>query len=94
MLDTLFAIVLERKNTRPEGSYTTSLFESGIDRIAQKVGEEGVEVVIAAKNDNDKLLVGEISDLLNHLTVLMAERNITPADVAAELERRHAEKTR
>lgn len=94
MLDTLFAIVLERKNTRPEGSYTTSLFESGIDRIAQKVGEEGVEVVIAAKNDNDKLLVGEISDLLYHLTVLMAERNITPADVAAELERRHAEKTR
>ncbi len=72
----------------PTGSYVSQLFGQGTDRIAQKVGEEAVEVIIAAKNDNKDELVSEITDLVFHLLVLMADRNITIEDVDKELEKR------
>jgi phosphoribosyl-ATP pyrophosphohydrolase/phosphoribosyl-AMP cyclohydrolase len=77
-----------RKAERPEGSYTTHLFNKGLDKIAQKVGEEAIETVIAAKNNNDEL-VYEASDLLFHLMVLLTERGMRLEDLAAELQKRH-----
>jgi phosphoribosyl-AMP cyclohydrolase / phosphoribosyl-ATP pyrophosphohydrolase len=77
-----------RKAERPEGSYTTRLFEKGTDKIAQKVGEEAIETVIAAKNNNDELLY-EASDLLFHLMVLLAEKGMRIEDLARELASRH-----
>jgi phosphoribosyl-ATP pyrophosphohydrolase/phosphoribosyl-AMP cyclohydrolase len=87
----LSELINSRKNEMPENSYTTSLFEKGINRIAQKVGEEAVETVIAAKNDDEDELVNEISDLLYHLLVLMEEKNISLKDVNNNLMKRHKE---
>jgi phosphoribosyl-ATP pyrophosphohydrolase/phosphoribosyl-AMP cyclohydrolase len=81
--------VEKRDRERPEGSYTTKLFAKGIDRIAQKVGEEGVEVVIAAKNNDPQALRGEAADLLFHLLVLLQEKKIPLADVIETLRERH-----
>ncbi len=89
----LYDIIGARITERPENSYTASLFASGIDRMVQKVGEEGVEVVIAAKNDNQQLLASEIADLWYHLLVLMYAKEVVPEQVFKELERRHAKKT-
>ncbi|MBI2590325.1 MAG: phosphoribosyl-ATP diphosphatase [Candidatus Blackburnbacteria bacterium] len=88
MLKKLYALIVQRRNTMPTGSYVSQLFGQGTDRIAQKVGEEAVEVIIAAKNDNKDELVSEITDLVFHLLVLMADRNITIEDVDKELEKR------
>lgn len=77
-----------RKIERPEGSYTTHLFNKGLDKIVQKVGEEAIETVIAAKNNNDELTY-EASDLLFHLMVLLTERGMRLEDLAAELQKRH-----
>lgn len=77
-----------RKAERPEGSYTTRLFDKGTDKIAQKVGEEAVETVIAAKNNNDELRY-EASDLLFHLMVLLTDRGMRIEDLVEELESRH-----
>ena len=77
-----------RKIEMPEGSYTSKLFAKGTDKIAQKVGEEAVETVIAAKNDNKELLY-EASDLLFHLMVLLTDRGLRIEDLASELQRRH-----
>ena len=77
-----------RKIEMPEGSYTSKLFAKGTDKIAQKVGEEAVETVIAAKNDNEELLY-EASDLLFHLMVLLTDRGLRIEDLAGELQRRH-----
>lgn len=77
-----------RKIEMPEGSYTSKLFAKGTDKIAQKVGEEAVETVIAAKNDNKELLY-EASDLLFHLMVLLTDRGMRIEDLADELQRRH-----
>ena len=77
-----------RKIEMPEGSYTSKLFAKGTDKIAQKVGEEAVETVIAAKNDNEELLY-EASDLLFHLMVLLTDRGLRIEDLADELQRRH-----
>ena len=82
-------LIRDRKAERPEDSYTTYLFDKGIDKIAQKVGEEAVETVIEAKNDGKEKFVGEVSDLLFHLMVLLAERDITLNNVLEELEKRH-----
>lgn len=82
-------LLRDRKAELPENSYTAKLFRKGIDKIAQKVGEEGVETVIAAKNDDDEPLVYESSDLLFHLMVLLVEREVPFARLIGELERRH-----
>ncbi|WP_068612920.1 bifunctional phosphoribosyl-AMP cyclohydrolase/phosphoribosyl-ATP diphosphatase HisIE [Paenibacillus tuaregi] len=89
VLGELEQIIKERYETRPEGAYTTYLFEKGIDKILKKVGEETAESIIAAKNgDNDELRL-EVSDLLYHLLVLLRERNLPLDDIMSELDRRH-----
>ena len=92
MLNRLERIVQDRKtNPKPE-SYTSGLFERGVNRIAQKVGEEGVEVVIAALGQERNQQIGEIADLFFHTLVLMAQLGISLDDIRAELERRHQPK--
>lgn len=88
ILKRLYATVQSRRESRREGSYTCYLFDQGIDKILKKCGEECSEVLIAAKNGKNADTVSELSDLLYHLTVLMAEQGITPGEVEAELERR------
>lgn len=92
ILDGLYSTVLSRKSEKREGSYTCYLFEQGIDKILKKCGEECSEVIIAAKNGDNHDTVMEISDLLYHLTVLMANEGITPDDIEAELEKRSLKK--
>ena len=87
-LTKLSELIIDRKNNMPEGSYTSSLFSQGIDRIAQKVGEEAIETVIAAKNEDKKELLDESSDLLFHLLVLLAEKDLNLGDVIKNLEER------
>ena len=79
----------KRKEEMPEGSYTTSLFNKGVNKIAQKVGEEALETVIEATNGTSEHLVYEASDLLYHLLVLLTEKGLRIEDVAAELQQRH-----
>ena len=86
----LDALVAQRHAERPQGSYTTKLFEGGIRRIAQKVGEEGVESALAAVAQGDEELLGEAADLVFHLTVLLRARGLSLAAVAEVLARRHA----
>ena len=85
----LYELLEERNARRPEGSYTTYLFEKGVDKIAKKMGEEAVEVVIASKNDDKEDLTREIADLTYHLLVLMEEKGVSLADVCTELKKRH-----
>jgi phosphoribosyl-ATP pyrophosphohydrolase/phosphoribosyl-AMP cyclohydrolase len=85
-------LVARRHAERPAGSYTTKLFEGGIRRIAQKVGEEGVETALAAVAQDDAELLGEAADLVFHLTVALRARGLGLADVAAVLADRHAVK--
>ena len=85
----LFDVIQDRKNNPTEKSYTTSLFKEGLPKIAQKVGEEGTEVVVAALAQDDQCLIEEVADLTYHTLVLLAARGITPAQVIAELELRH-----
>jgi len=87
-LNALYSTILNRKENPSEGSYTSSLFASGLPRIAQKVGEEGTEVVVAALAQEDARLIEELADLAYHSLVLMAARGIRPEDVLAELEKR------
>jgi phosphoribosyl-AMP cyclohydrolase / phosphoribosyl-ATP pyrophosphohydrolase len=91
-LSELERIVLDRKAHPVEGSYTNKLLARGINKVAQKVGEEAVELVIEAKDNNDELFVGEAADLLFHTLVLFAAKDIPLKRVVAELERRHAGK--
>ena len=88
ILSRLAAIVAERAEARPEGSYTTYLFEQGVDKILKKVGEETTEVVIAAKNEGADELRSEAADLLFHLLVLLRAREVPVERVWEELERR------
>ena len=88
VLRDLYQVVLDRKENPMEGSYTCYLFEKGLDKILKKVGEESAETIIAAKNDNPRDTVGEISDLIYHLMVMMAEKEIPLEDVLRELDRR------
>ena len=85
----LDALVAQRDAQRPQGSYTTRLFEQGIVRIAQKVGEEGVETALAAATQGDDELLGEAADLLYHLLVLLRARGLGLAEVSAVLRQRH-----
>jgi phosphoribosyl-ATP pyrophosphohydrolase len=88
-LNDLYTTILDRKNNPKPGSYTHSLFEAGLPRLAQKVGEEGVEVVVAALAQDDARLVEEIADLTYHTLVLLAARGLSPDSVMDELARRH-----
>ena len=88
-LEGLYGLLEGRKAERPEGSYTTYLFEKGIDKILKKVGEECTEVIIAAKADDKKETVYEIADLAYHVMVLMTQMGISVEDVHRELASRH-----
>jgi len=88
-LDGLYDLLVGRNEQRPEGSYTTYLFEKGIDKILKKVGEECTEVIIAGKADDKKETVYEIADLAYHVMVLMVQMGISLEDVRRELASRH-----
>jgi phosphoribosyl-ATP pyrophosphohydrolase/phosphoribosyl-AMP cyclohydrolase len=87
-LENLYALVRTRRVERPKDSYTTYLFDQGLDKILKKVGEESAETIIAAKNDGTQALISEVSDLLYHLVVLLVERGVSLEEVGAELARR------
>ena len=85
----LFDVIEDRKNHPTEKSYTTSLFAEGLPKIAQKVGEESAEVIVAGLAQDNQRLIEEVADLTYHTLVLLSARGLTPAQVVAELERRH-----
>ena len=87
-LEALYQVVLDRKAHPQEGSYTCYLFDKGLDKILKKVGEECAETIIAAKNDVSADTVGEVSDRIYHLLVMLAEKDIPLDGVLAELDRR------
>ena len=84
----LYALIASRKANPPAGSYTASLFAKGEDEIVKKVGEEAVEVIVAAKGQGHDRLVSESADLIYHLLVLLVEKDVPWSDVLSELERR------
>lgn len=88
ILHDLYQVILQRRSEPQEGSYTCYLFDEGLDKILKKVGEECAETIIAAKNGRQDETVGEISDLLYHLLVMMADQKIPLDAVLAELDRR------
>ena len=88
LLDELYELIQSRERERPAGSYTTYLFEEGLDKILKKVGEESAETIIAAKNDDDARLTAESADLLYHVVVLLVARGISLTDIAQELAQR------
>ena len=88
MIEELFATIKERQQSSPAGSYTASLFVKGEDEILKKIGEEAVEVILAAKAQGNERLIEEISDLTYHVLVLLACRGLTPTDITNELEKR------
>ena len=88
-LDELDRLVEQRERERPPGSYTTGLFDAGVRRIAQKVGEEGVETSLAGVVQDDAALLDESADLLFHLIVLLRARGLSLAQVVAQLAQRH-----
>jgi len=85
----LFDIIEDRKNNPTEKSYTSTLLAEGLPKIAQKVGEESSEVIVAALAQDDGRLIEEIADLTYHTLVLLSARGLSPANVLAELEKRH-----
>jgi len=88
LLTRLYELIQSRERERPNGSYTTYLFEEGIDKILKKLGEESAETIIAAKNDDRARLVSEVSDLVYHLLVLLVARGVSLGEIANELEQR------
>ena len=88
-LQWLFDVIDDRKNNPTEKSYTASLFAEGLPKIAQKVGEEGTEVVVAALAQDDQRLIEEVADLTYHTLVLLAARGLSIQSILDELERRH-----
>ena len=88
-LENLYDLLMGRKATLPEGSYTTYLFQKGLDKILKKVGEESTEVIIAGKAEDKAETIYEIADLTYHVLVLMAQMGITVEDVKKELASRH-----
>lgn len=88
MIEELYSIIHERKENPVEGSYTTYLFNKGLDKILKKVGEETSEVIIGAKNQSKAETVYEISDLVYHVLVLMVNQGIIPKDIKEELQKR------
>ncbi len=92
VLDDVFAIIRERQRQLPEGSYVTHLLQGGTNRIARKVGEEAIEVILAAKDAAPQELTAEVADLWFHSLVLLAQSGCTPDDVYQELARRHGKR--
>jgi len=92
LLDELYELIERRRRERPAGSYTSYLFNEGLDKILKKLGEESTETIIAAKNTDSGPLVAETSDLLYHLLVMLVERGITLDQIGQELTRRQAVK--
>ena len=91
-MDQLYSLIETRKVERPPGSYTSYLFNEGLDKILKKVGEEAAETIIAAKNSDAQPLIAETSDLFYHLIVLLVERGITLEQIRLELARRQVVK--
>jgi phosphoribosyl-ATP pyrophosphohydrolase len=89
-LEQLFELVRSRRESAPPGSYTANLFAAGEDEIVKKVGEEAVEVILAAKGQGDRRVIEEVADLYYHSLVLLASRGLSLAEVEDELERRHS----
>ena len=85
----LYKVIIDRKYSNKKDSYVRSLFDEGIDRMAQKVGEEATEVVIASKNESEQRFIEETADLWFHSLVLLAARNIEPSQIFDELAKRH-----
>lgn len=92
-LEELYGVIENRRREKPEGSYTTYLFERGLDKILKKIGEESAETIIAAKNEDAPAFVAEVSDLLYHLLVLLVERGVKLNDVRDELSRREGKRS-
>ena len=88
LLTRLYELIQSRERERPAGSYTTYLFDEGLDKILKKLGEESAETIIAAKNDDRARLVSEVSDLVYHLLVLLVARGVSLEEIANELEQR------
>ena len=87
-IEKLYSVILDRKENPQEGSYTCYLFDKGLDKILKKVGEESAETIIAAKNNDNELLCGEICDLIYHLLVMCADKGLDVNDVLLELDER------
>jgi phosphoribosyl-ATP pyrophosphohydrolase/phosphoribosyl-AMP cyclohydrolase len=93
ILQSLEKVIVDREQERPEGAYTTYLFEKGVDKILKKVGEEAAEVIIAAKNRDAEELRWEAADLLYHLQVLLVEQGLPFKEVLRTLEERHKDRS-
>jgi phosphoribosyl-ATP pyrophosphohydrolase/phosphoribosyl-AMP cyclohydrolase len=93
LIHELYELIQTRQRDRPAGSYTTYLFDKGLDKILKKLGEESAETIIAAKNDDPKLLIAEVADLIYHLLVLLVARDIRLDDVRDELAQRRKPET-
>lgn len=93
-LDTLYEMILDRKENPKEGSYTNYLFDKGLEKILKKVGEESAEVIIASAREKREEVVYEVSDLCYHVLVLLAERGIAPGEILRELAGRHGKKSK
>jgi phosphoribosyl-ATP pyrophosphohydrolase/phosphoribosyl-AMP cyclohydrolase len=91
LLNGLYQLIENRQQVRPQGSYTSYLFDKGLDKILKKVGEESAETIIAAKNENPTALIAEVSDLLYHILVLLVDRGVSLEDIWSELARRRRE---
>ena len=85
----LEAVIAQRATEKPEASYTARLLDKGVQRVAQKVGEEGVELALAGAAQGDDKVIGESADLLFHMLVLLRARGVTLGQVVSELEKRH-----
>lgn len=88
-LDELYRIICDRRDNPSSTSYTARLIAEGEDEILKKVGEEAMEVILAGKGQGDQRLIEEVADLTYHVLVLLASRRLAPADIRAELARRH-----
>lgn len=89
ILSRVFAIIEDRKTNPRADSYTNQLLDAGEDEIVKKIGEEAVEVILAVKGQGDERVISEMADLAYHCLVLLAQRGLSPEDVAEELRRRH-----
>lgn len=88
IMDELYQVIIDRRNSPQEGSYTNYLFAKGLDKICKKIGEESAEVIIAAKNRQPAEVTYEVADLIYHLCVLMVEQDVNLDDLYQELKKR------
>jgi len=91
MIKTLFEIVEDRKRHPVKGSYTNQLLDEGYEKAAQKLGEEAIELIVAAGHQGHQRVIEEAADLIYHLAVLLVQQGVTLADIESELEKRHKE---